>query len=87
MQTYLIRRLLQSIPMLLFLSIILFMLVRIAPGGPLAQAERNPNITADQLEVLRTRLGLDQPLYVQYGKWMGDILLRGDLGRPLRSTL
>lgn len=86
MQTYLIRRLLQSIPMLLFLSIILFMLVRIAPGGPLAQAERNPNITADQLEVLRTRLGLDQPLYVQYGKWMGDILLRGDLGKSIKSN-
>lgn len=86
MRAYLIRRTLQSIPMLLFLSIILFLLVRAAPGGPLAQAERNPNITAEQLENLRARLGLDQPLYVQYGKWMGSILLHGDLGKSIKSN-
>ena len=53
MQTYLIRRTLQAIPLLFVLSILLFALVRIAPGGPLSQAERNPNITQAQLEVIR----------------------------------
>ncbi len=86
MQNYLIRRTLQSIPMLFFLSVILFLLVRAAPGGPLAQAERNPNISAQQLEVLRERLGLDQPLYIQYGKWMRGILLEGDLGNSIKSN-
>ncbi|MCB0045291.1 MAG: ABC transporter permease [Caldilineaceae bacterium] len=86
MQTYLIRRTLQSIPMLIFLSILLFLLVRAAPGGPLAQAERNPNISAQQLEVLRARLGLDQPLYIQYAKWMRGILVEGDLGKSIKSN-
>ncbi|MBP8124691.1 MAG: diguanylate cyclase, partial [Caldilineaceae bacterium] len=65
MSRYAIRRVLQAIPLLIVLSILLFLLVRIAPGGPLAQAERNPNITAEQVEKIRARLGLDQPLYIQ----------------------
>jgi peptide/nickel transport system permease protein len=85
MQTYLIRRTLQAVPLLFVLSILLFMLVRIAPGGPLSQAERNPNITQVQLEVLRTRLGLDQPLYIQYGKWMRNLLAEGDLGESIKT--
>ena len=48
MRNYAIRRLLQAIPLLLLLSAILFALVRAAPGGPLAQALRNPNISASQ---------------------------------------
>lgn len=86
MQHYLIRRALQSIPMLIFLSMILFLLVRAAPGGPLAQAERNPNISAEQIEALRERLGLDQPLYVQYGKWIRGIVVEGDLGKSIKSN-
>ena len=86
MQTYLIRRTLQAIPLLFVLSIMLFALVRIAPGGPLSQAERNPNITQEQLEVIRARLGLDQPLYTQYGKWMGNLLLAGDLGESIKTN-
>lgn len=86
MQTYILRRTIQAIPLLFFLSILLFMLVRVAPGGPLSQAERNPNITAEQLELARSRLGLDQPLAVQYAKWMRAIILEGDLGRSLKSN-
>ena len=56
MQTYIVRRTLQAIPLLLILSFMLFVLVRMAPGGPLAQAERNPNITQEQIERLRERL-------------------------------
>ncbi len=85
MQTYLIRRTLQAIPMLLILSVLLFLLVRAAPGGPLAQAERNPNITAVQMQQMRERLGLDQPLYRQYVQWMGGVL-QGDLGQSIKSN-
>ena len=50
------------------------------PGGPLAQAERNPNVTPEQLAALRVRLGLDQPLPVQYVKWIQAFVLEGDWG-------
>lgn len=86
MSRYAIRRVLQAIPLLIVLSILLFLLVRIAPGGPLAQAERNPNITAEQVEKIRERLGLNQPLYVQYGQWMRKIVLEGDLGNSIKSN-
>jgi len=86
MQTYLIRRTLQAIPLLLILSALLFLLVRMAPGGPLAQAERNPNITPAQLQQVRARLGLDQPLHIQYLHWMQGIVVKGDLGQSIKSN-
>jgi peptide/nickel transport system permease protein len=85
MQTYVLRRTLQAIPLLFILSIMLFLLVRVAPGGPLAQAERNPNITQEQLERQRVRLGLDQPLYIQYTRWMRAVILEGDLGQSIKT--
>lgn len=85
MHAYIVRRTLQAIPLLLILSFMLFVLVRMAPGGPLAQAERNPNITQEQIERLRERLGLDQPFYIQYAKWMRTIVLEGDLGASIKS--
>jgi len=57
MTTYITRRLLQAIPIMLMLSIFLFAIVRLMPGGPLAQAERNPNVTKEQLAAMRVRLG------------------------------
>jgi peptide/nickel transport system permease protein len=83
-QTYFLRRTLQAIPILFILSMVLFGLVRLAPGGPLAQAERNPNISPQQLARLREKLGLDQPLPVQYARWLGQILLEGDLGNSIK---
>jgi peptide/nickel transport system permease protein len=85
MTTYILRRTLQAIPLLFILSILLFFLVRAAPGGPLAQAARNPNITKEQVERLRAQLGLDQPLYVQYARWLGAVVLEGDLGSSIKS--
>jgi len=85
MQAYIVRRTLQAIPLLLILSFMLFALVRMAPGGPLAQAERNPNITQEQIERLRQRLGLNQPFFVQYVKWARTIVLEGDLGTSIKS--
>jgi peptide/nickel transport system permease protein len=74
---------LQSIPILFILSVLLFGMVRIAPGGPLSAAYRNPNVTKEQIELLKKQLGLDQPLPVQYARWMGGIL-RGDLGESIK---
>ncbi len=54
------------------------------PGGPLAQAERNPNVTPQQLAALRLRLGLDQPLPIQYVKWLKAFVLDGDWGYSIK---
>ncbi|MCX6068978.1 MAG: ABC transporter permease [Chloroflexi bacterium] len=83
MTTYALRRIVQAIPILLILSIMLFFMVRAAPGGPLAAAERNPNITKEQIALLKDKLGLNQPLPIQYVKWMGN-LLQGDLGDSIK---
>jgi peptide/nickel transport system permease protein len=83
-QTYLLRRTLQAIPILLILSMVVFGLIRLAPGGPLAAAERNPNTSPEQLARMRARLGLDQPLAVQYLRWLGQVFLEGDLGESIK---
>jgi peptide/nickel transport system permease protein len=85
MRTYFLQRLLHAIPLLFALSIVLFLVIRSAPGGPLAQAERNPNITAEQREQLRARLGLNQPLHTQYITWISSIV-QGDLGRSIKTN-
>jgi peptide/nickel transport system permease protein len=84
MTTYITRRLLQAIPIMLLLSVFLFGVVRLMPGGPLAQAERNPNVTKEQLAAMRIRLGLDQPLPVQYVKWIKAFVLDGDWGYSIK---
>lgn len=84
MTTYITRRLLQTIPILLILSVFLFGIVRLMPGGPLAQAQRNPNVTPEQLAAMRLRLGLDQPLPVQYMKWVKAFIFEGDWGYSIK---
>jgi peptide/nickel transport system permease protein len=84
MITYIVRRILQAIPIMFLLSVFLFGVVRLMPGGPLAQAERNPNVTPEQLAALRIRLGLDQPLPVQYVKWIKAFVLEGDWGYSIK---
>ncbi|HMN27986.1 MAG TPA: ABC transporter permease [Caldilineaceae bacterium] len=85
MSTYILRRTLQALPLLFILSVLLFFLVRSAPGGPLAQAARNPNISKEQLQHLRTRLGLDRPLYEQYFQWISGVVVAGNLGESIKS--
>ena len=84
MTTYIVRRIFQALPIMLLLSIFLFGVVRLMPGGPLAQAERNPNVTPEQLAALRVRLGLDQPLPIQYVKWIKAFVLEGDWGYSIK---
>ncbi len=74
-----VRRTLQSIPLLLLISIILYWILSNAPGGPLAPYLQNPHITAADIARLRHNFGLDQPLPVRYLRWLG-MVVQGDLG-------
>lgn len=80
MSRYLIRRLVQTIPVLIFISILQFGLFNATPGGPLKAYLLDPNVSPEDVKRLEHQFGLDQPLPVQYLNWMGNIL-RGDLGR------
>lgn len=83
MNTYILRRILQTIPILFIISVLLFFMVRAAPGGPLTAARRNPNITEEQIQKLEEQLGLNRPLPVQYANWVKD-MLRGDMGQSIK---
>jgi peptide/nickel transport system permease protein len=71
MLKYTIRRLLQAIPVLLGISVIIYAVLLMAPGGPEARFAQNPRISAAQIEAFRHRWGLDDPIPVQYCKWLG----------------
>ncbi len=84
MRAYIIRRLLLIIPTLFILSILVFLSVRFIPGDVIDVMEsRLGGLGRVDREQLEQMLGLDQPVYVQYGRWLGDILLHGSLGRSL----
>ena len=78
MGRYIIRRSLQAIPLLLLLSIFMFLLIHALPGGP-EQVIFNPHLDAAGRAALRARFGLDQPLPVQYLVWLRNCLV-GDFG-------
>ncbi len=73
------RRLMQSVPLLLVISALVFFLMRAVPGGPLAAYLENPNVRPEDIERLRVAMGLDAPLGVQYLRWL-SAFLRGDWG-------
>ncbi len=78
MTTYVIRRLLLAIPTLIGVAVLAFVLIHIAPGGPVA-ALVGDRATPVQIAQVTHSLGLDRPLYVQFFAWLGA-LVRGDLG-------
>ncbi len=84
MGRYVIRRLLQSLPLLFAISVVSFAILKFTPGGPLSAYEGNPDFTeADRLR-LEKAFGLDQPLPVQYVSWLGSFL-RLDWGYSFAS--
>ena len=85
MTRYAFRHLAQGVPLLLGITLVIFLLVRSMPGGPLSAYEGNPDVTQEDLLRLRTQLGLDEPLPVQYVAWLGRVA-RGDLGTSLRTN-
>jgi peptide/nickel transport system permease protein len=85
MRAYVIRRILALIPTLFFASVIVFATVRMIPGDIIDMMISQNDISAGKAdrEQLEAALGLDQPMYIQYFRWMGGILLRGDFGSSL----
>ncbi len=81
MGRFLARRLLHLGPVLLGVSVIVFLVLHLAPGDP-AEVMLGANANKEDLERLRTQLGLDRPLYVQYLTWIAQVA-QGDLGRSL----
>src|SRR5262245_41679486 len=74
------RRLIQSILLLWAIMTFSFLLVNLTPGGPEAKLVDNPRATEEAKQRLRERYGLDQPLYVQYLRWLGNTVTL-DFGR------
>ena len=85
MRAYVIRRLLLVVPTLLILSMIVFLLVRFIPGDVIDVMQQEMAFTSGEIdrEGLERALGLDQPIHVQYGRWIGDIVFHGSLGQSL----
>src|SRR5215467_1846430 len=82
---YLLRRVLAAIPVMGVVALIVFLLLRLTPGDP-AAILAGDNATPAQLERIRTSLGLNEPLYVQFFTWINK-LLHGDLGVSLISNV
>ena len=76
---YIIKRILQTIPLLIMVSLISFFIIRLSPVDPLAELKLNPSVSPATVERERQRLGLDKPIIVQYGKWAFSFI-QGDLG-------
>ena len=85
MRAYILRRGGQSVLTLLVVTVVIFFGIRALPGDPalaLAGEERDPVALAE----VRAKYGLDQPIWVQYGRWLGQVV-RGNLGESLRTGL
>ena len=76
---YILKRILQSIPLLIIVSLISFFIIRLSPVDPLAELRLNPSVSKETLQKETERLGLDKPIIVQYGKWAKSFV-KGNLG-------
>ncbi len=83
MWSYLARRIIQGFMILLIITLLCFILTRLS-SDPMAEYANRPNMTEADREAIRARLGLDQPIVVQYFKWLG-IAAQGDLGTSFFS--
>jgi len=85
MWAYTLRRLLYGVPILLGVSIIVFALIQLAPGDA-ASLLIPPEASKEVAEQIRAKLGLDQPVYIQYIRWLGR-LVQGDLGASIVTNM
>lgn len=79
MIAFILRRILATVPVLFTVALLVFLMLRLTPGDP-AAIMAGENATAAQIAEIRAKLGLDQPLLVQFAIWLGK-LLQGDLGK------
>ena len=85
MGRYVARRLLETIPLMIIISIVAFMFIHLIPGDP-AKTLAGVEAPLEEVEAIREELGLNDPLIIQYFNWVKDAL-RGDLGRSFKSDL
>lgn len=86
MMAYLVQRLLSYAAVLVVVSFIVFSLIRIVPGDFITtNVARSGYVPQSRIEELRSELGLDKPIYVQYFRWLGDVL-QGDFGDSLVTS-
>jgi len=88
MSRYVLRRLLQMVPLILGITLVTFGIINLVPGSPVSALEANlrgnSRVRQQEIERIKRSLGLDQPLHVRYFVWVGNVL-RGDLGISLRN--
>jgi peptide/nickel transport system permease protein len=84
MKWYILKRIIQLVPVILGVTIIAFSLIHIAPGDP-ARTMLGQHATEKELNEIRDKYGLDEPVYVQYGIWLNGVL-HGDLGRSILTN-
>jgi len=88
MRAYITRRVLLILPTVFLASLIVFFVIRLIPGSviDLMLAQHDVSASVEQTRAtIEKALGLDVPVYIQYGHWMGDIILHGDLGDSIWS--
>jgi peptide/nickel transport system permease protein len=84
MLAYVIRRLLSTVLVMAIVAVFVFLLLHLSPGDPVAIIAGD-NATQDQIDAIRGKLGLDDPLPVQFARWLGHIV-QGDLGTSIFSN-
>jgi peptide/nickel transport system permease protein len=78
--TYVVKRMLQALLTLLLASALCFAIIELAPGNYLDTLSQNPKISPETLKQLEQQFGLDKPAIVQYGRWLQQIVTRGNFG-------
>ena len=86
MYKYVLRRLLQAIPLLFGISLVLFTILALAPGDPFEELATNPNVPAEVRLNLRVQFGLDDPIPVRYVRWFTS-MLKGNWGYSFVSRV
>ena len=81
MGSYVVRRLLGLIPAMLLVSVVAFLFMHLIPGNP-AAVRLGPSATTEQIERMTEKMGLNEPIYVQFGRWFGCVM-QGDLGKSI----
>ena len=86
MGTYLVRRLLTALPVLIGISLVLFTILALAPGDPFGELATNPNVPPEVRANLRKQFGLDDPVAVRYVRWFSS-MVKGDWGYSFVSRV
>lgn len=84
MTKYIIRRFIFAVPVILGVATLVFLMLHLIPGDPIATIFAQQSMTEAQIQIIRDRLGLNDPLFIQYVKYIGRAI-QGDLGRSIQG--